>query len=422
MAVYYIVLFIIIVYLKSIFTAVKSSLKIADNKQNYSNNFDSKKFERFISTANIANILLVLLAGVVISERFDDLIVNFLISKGLNINQSIIRLIVLVFLMIVSTYFIVLFGRVIPKKLARKNYEKYNKRYIPLLKAAYFIISPLLFLINLTGRFFSVIVGNSISLEDEYITQEEILMMINAGEETGTIDLDEKQMITNVFKFDNKTAGEIATHRKDIIAVEINTNVDEILNLILEEKYSRIPVYEDNIDNIIGIMHVKDVLKYLLKYGRNNFNLNKVIMEPFFVPFSKKNDELFQEMQKKKVHMSIVIDEYGGTLGIVSMEDIIEEIMGEIFDEYDTEEIPDIYSEDNNSYLIDGTTDLEDVADTLKINLPVDEYDTLSGFMIGKIGRIPEEQEHTEFDYSGYHFKIEKTEEKRISLVKVEKL
>jgi len=252
------------------------------------------------------------------------------------------------------------------------------------------------------------------------ITEEGIRMMVDAGGNNGSIDETEKEMINNIFELGNTSVGEIATHRTDIVAIAFDATFIEIMKVISEEKYSRIVVYDDNIDNIIGLFHVKDVVKYFLsdEHNRRGFDLNEILKKPYFVPFSKKTDELFQEMQRDKVHMAIVIDEYGGTAGLVTMEDLIEEIVGNIFDEYDLEEEEDICVIDEKTYRINGTTDLTDVADLLQITFEDEQdYDTLGGYLIGRLGRIPDEGEKPEIIVENWLFRIESIEEKRIEKV-----
>ncbi|NCC16912.1 MAG: HlyC/CorC family transporter [Clostridia bacterium] len=257
------------------------------------------------------------------------------------------------------------------------------------------------------------------------ITEEGIRMMVDAGGDNGSIDETEKKMINNIFDLGNTSVGEIATHRTDIAAIPFDATFKEIMNVISEEKYSRIIVYDDNIDNIIGLLHVKDFVKFFItdNLDLSNFNLNEILKKPYFVPYSKKTDELFREMQRDKVHMAIVIDEYGGTAGLVTMEDLVEEIVGNIFDEYDLEEEEDIRIIDEKTYLINGTTDLTDVAELMEITFEDEEiYDTLGGYLIGRLGRIPEEQEKPEITVGNWLFQIESIEEKRIDKVLVMRL
>lgn len=252
------------------------------------------------------------------------------------------------------------------------------------------------------------------------ITEEGIRMMVDAGGDNGSIDETEKKMINNIFDLGNTSVGEIATHRTDIVAIPADASILEIMEVISEEKYSRIVVYDDNIDNIIGLFHVKDVVKFFIadNHDITNFDLKEVLKKPYFVPFSKKTDELFAEMQRDKVHMAIVIDEYGGTAGLVTMEDLLEEIVGNIFDEYDLEEEEDISVIDEKAYRINGTTDLSDVEELLDIIFEDGEsYDTLGGYLIGRLGRIPEEGEKPEIHVANWLFRIENIEEKRIDKV-----
>ncbi|MBS5140121.1 MAG: HlyC/CorC family transporter [Clostridium sp.] len=254
------------------------------------------------------------------------------------------------------------------------------------------------------------------------VTEEGIRQMVDAGGSNGSIDESEKEMINNIFELSNTSVEEIATHRTDIVAVPLEATLAEIKEVLMEEKYSRIVVYEDNIDNIVGVFHVKDLVKYILtdstRMEEGNFHLEDIMMQPYFVPFSKKTDELIEEMQREKVHMAIVIDEYGGTSGIVTMEDVMEEIVGNIFDEYDLEEEEDICPIDENSYSISGKADLQDVAEQLGIVFEDDEdYDTLGGYLIGRLGRIPEDDEMPEIAVGGWLFHIKQFEEKRIEKV-----
>lgn len=270
--------------------------------------------------------------------------------------------------------------------------------------------------------------GNRKTREQENnVTEEEIRQMVDAGGDNGSIDENEKEMINNIFELGNISAGDIATHRTDIVAVPLDATLEEIKNVTAEEKYSRIVVYDDNIDNIVGVYHVKDMVKYILadvtRVEEGHFHLEDILMQPYFIPFSKKVDELLEEMQLEKVHMAIVIDEYGGTAGIVTMEDIMEEIFGNIFDEYDEEEEEDITMVEEGIYRIDGSTDLQDVEEQLEITFAeTEDYDTLGGYLIGQLGHIPEEDEPIEMKLCGWLFQVEVFEEKRILKVLATKL
>ncbi len=280
----------------------------------------------------------------------------------------------------------------------------------------------------LLNVFFLIRAGNERTRENEKnVTEQEIREMVDAGGDSGTIDENVKEMLNNIFELSNISAGDIATHRTDIVAVSVEATLEEIKGVTAEEKYSRIPVYDDNIDNIVGVYHVKDMVKYILadvtRVEEGHFHLKEILMQPYFIPFSKKVDELLAEMKQKKVHMAIVIDEYGGTAGIVTMEDIMEEIFGNIFDEYDKEEEEDITEISEGVYRIDGSTDLSDVEEQLGITFAENEdYDTLGGYLIGQLGRIPEEGEAIEIQLCGWEFRVEQFEEKRILKVLATKI
>ena len=270
-----------------------------------------------------------------------------------------------------------------------------------------------------------VLIGRYRVQENEKdVTEEEIRQMVDAGGDSGTIDENVKEMLNNIFELSNSSAGEIATHRTDIVAVPVDATLEEIKNVTAEEKYSRIVVYDDNIDNIVGVYHVKDMVKYILadvtRVEEGHFHLKEILMKPYFIPFSKKVDELLAEMKVKKVHMAIVIDEYGGTAGIVTMEDIMEEIFGNIFDEYDEEE-EQIRQLSDGSYEMDGQTPLEDIEEKLDIKFDCEDIDTINGYLIYKLGKIPDENEEFETECGGYIFRILSVGNKMIQKVLVSK-
>ena len=213
-----------------------------------------------------------------------------------------------------------------------------------------------------------------------------------------------------------KVVSDIMTHRTEIAGIPITASLKDVFDLIRETKFTRFPVYEDNIDNIVGILNVKDLLQLLEIYDQD-FDLKQIIRQPYFVPESKKTDELFKDLQSTKTHLAVAIDEYGGTAGIVTIEDLLEEIVGNIFDEFDEEE-KEFEKLDENTYLINGVISLERVKELLDVDLPIDDYETLSGFLIGQLGRIPKEGESPIIEFDGIVFKVEEVVEKRIARVK----
>lgn len=427
-----IVIILLLILVKGIITGCSTALSVMDiRKAKYTSDKDAPNYDKiseilcnaqkYTNGAGVINALLGIVIGFLIAYPvFFDVVDRF--SAVMTINLSGLHFIVAVVLILVFTYFFALFSIILPKRLAQKYPDKIVLKFLWLLKAFALIFTPFIFLIDISVSIFDLFIKKD-SEDEKDVSENEILMMVDAGGEEGSIDEHEKEMINNIFDFDDKNVEEIATHRKDIVAVPIDISVEELINVVTSEKFTRIPVYEEDIDNIIGILHIKDFMNSIIGNGKDNFSLRGIIMEPFFVPCTKKADSLFEEMQQKKVHMAIVADEYGGTAGIVTMEDLIEEVMGEIQDEYDGEEIPDITEVTERVTRIEGSTPLEDVAEKLDIEMPIEEFDTLGGFLIGQLDRIPDEEEiNITIDYKGYTFRIDEIDENRIAMVTVIKL
>ncbi|NLU35489.1 MAG: HlyC/CorC family transporter [Clostridiales bacterium] len=373
---------------------------------------------KFLSTIQIGITLAGFLSSAFASEAFADRLVEWFLTRGIGIKASVMKPIAVVVITFILSYFTLVFGELVPKRLAMQNAEKLSLRIVGPLRFLSVITSPIVKLLTVSTNFFVKLAGGNPNADDEEVTEEEIRMLIDVGEEKGTIDEIEKQFINNVFEFDDKVAADIMTHRTRVVAVSIDSALDDIVKVIGDKKYTRIPVYDGSIDNIVGILHVKDLLLYLASNGLNSFDIHKLIRAPYFVPESKKLDELFRELQVKKVHMVVVVDEYGGTAGIITVEDLLEEIVGNIFDEHDEEELK--YEKiDESTYLFDGSISLEQVSELIKVVLPVDDYDTLSGYIIGQLGQIPNQGEKPVVEIDNLVFKVEEIEDKTISRIKV---
>ena len=377
---------------------------------------------KFLSTIQIGITLAGFLASAFASDIFAEKLAELLNKAGLKAPETLLNNIAVVAITIVLSYFTLILGELVPKRLAMKKSDLIARIIVGPINALSVVTSPFVKLLSVSTNFVVRLLGIDPNEEDAPVTEEEILLMLDEGEEKGTIDESEKEMINNIFEFDSKVVTDIMTHRTDVVAISIDATLDEIVSLVNEEKYTRFPVYEGSIDNIIGILHSKELIKYINidQSEKTHFDLSKMIRDAYYIPSSKKIDELFKEMQKNKVHMAIVIDEYGGTAGIVTIEDLMEEIVGNIFDEYDIDEDEnDIEKLDETTYLINGAIDLDTVEEFFDIKLPIDEYDTLSGFVIGQLGRIPEEDDKPEVEFNGLLFKVEEIDEKRITKVKV---
>ena len=235
--------------------------------------------------------------------------------------------------------------------------------------------------------------------KDDDVTEEEIMDMVNEGHEQGVLKENEAEMIGNIFEFGEKHASDVMTHRKSIVGIEADTTVEEAFEFIMGENYSRYPVYDGDIDNIIGILHIRDLLKIYSEEKNRKKKLvdmkHQVLFDASYIPETRNISVLFKEMQSDKVHMAVVVDEYGQTAGIVTMEDILEEIVGNIFDEYDDEEVL-ISRQPDGSYIIDGQTLLEDIEDAFDMHFDCEDIDTINGYLIYKMGKIPQDNEQFE--------------------------
>ncbi|MBU5437752.1 hemolysin family protein [Tissierella sp. MSJ-40] len=376
---------------------------------------------RFLSTIQIGITLAGFLASAFASESFAEELVKLMKKANIPIADVTLKTISVIIITIFLSYFTLILGELVPKRIAMQKSEDISMFVAKPLNALSKITSPFVSLLNASTNVVLKIFGIDPDLDEENVTEEEIRMMLDVGIEKGTIDENERTMINNIFDFDDKTVSRIMTHRTDVVSISLDSSLEEITEIVTNEKYTRLPVYEQNIDNIVGILHAKALLQYLDSNKYTSFNLREIIYEPYFIPISKRVDDLFKEFQKVKSHMAIVIDEYGGTAGIVTMEDLIEEIMGNIFDEYDEDE-KEIEKCDENTFIIDGTVDIDTINEFFEIKIPIDDYDTIGGFIIGNLGKIPEELEYTEVEFDNVLFKVEKVDKKKILKIKACKI
>lgn len=370
---------------------------------------------KFLATIQIGITLAGFLSSAFASDTFAEKLAPILFQCMPFLSLGVWKSISIIIITIILSFFTLVFGELVPKRLAMKNYEKIAFGTIGIIRAISIITSPFVKFLTLVTNSISKLFGVGEN-EEESVTEEEIKMMVDQGEEKGTIKEEEKELINNVFEFNDITASEIMKHRKDIFAVDINISNDELMEELSKEeyRYSRIPVYDETIDEIKGILYIKDVLKNI---GKKNFKVKNVVKDAYFVSQTRLINEIFKELQKNKMQIAIIIDEYGGTAGLITMEDILEELVGDIYDEYDKEE-KEFEKIDENTYIIVGSMPIYDVNKLLNANIPEGDYDTLSGFLQEKLGRIPEEEENPIIETKEVTYKIEKYEDKRILKVK----
>ena len=376
---------------------------------------------RFLATIQIGITLAGFLASASASETFAEPLVAALTALGTPVPVGIIKSVIVFLITVILSYFTLVLGELVPKRLAMQKAEP----------IAFFAAGPLNFILRTAKPFVRLLTtstdfivrlfGVDPHAQDEQVTEEEIRMMVDVGEEKGAIDESEKEMINNIFEFDNKIAADVMTHRTEIVGIRNDASFTEISELVNREKYTRFPVYRESVDHIVGILHIKDLLPCYDNACRDRFHITDAMRRPHFVPESKPVDELFREMKKLKAHMAVVIDEYGGTAGIVTIEDLIEEIVGNIFDEYDEEE-RFIEPAGEDTWLIDGAAELDMVAESLELDLPVSDYDTLAGYVISLLGRIPQPDEKPSVEHANVVYAVVAMDDKKISRVRVRKL
>lgn len=372
-----------------------------------------KNPSKFLATIQIGITLAGFLSSAFASDTFADKLAPVL-ESWLPLGIGIWKGISIIIITMILSYFTLVFGELVPKRLAMKNHEKIAYATIGIIRAISIITAPFVKLLTFSTNVVSKLFGVNEN-EEETVTEEEIRMMVDVGEEKGTIEEEEKELINNIFEFNDKTVAEVMIHRKDVFAVDVNADIYEKLDSIDEYKYSRIPVYEETIDEIVGILYIKDLLKYITAHTK--IEIKSIMREAYFVSEHKMINDLFKELQKNKTQMAIVLDEYGGTAGVITMEDILEELVGNIFDEYDEEEL-DYKKLDDNTFLINGSVSIYDLRKILNVEIEEGEYDTLSGYLTEKLGRIPEDNEKPVIETPMVTYKIEEYEDKRIKMVK----
>lgn len=362
-----------------------------------------------------------ILIGCIYASSFMPRIEAVMKESNFELNLEIIRpgyyILFTSFLVFVTT----LFGSVLPKKIAAKHAESVSIQTIRILKLLGWILRPFAWFLEKSMNLIFLIFGLKPNEMEDNVTEEEIISMVNEGHEQGVFDADEAEMISNIIELDEKEAQDIMTHKKRIVAINAEMSVEDALRFMISENYTRYPVYEENRDNIIGILHLKDVIGAYISDELRNKQLKEIAREPYFVPDTQNINILFHDMQSKNIHMAIVIDEYGQTAGLVAMEDFLEEIVGNIQDEYDDDEKM-ILAVEEDSCIVKGAISLEELEDELQITIEHEDFDTLNGLLISILDRIPADGEKEIVDYAGYQFDILETKNKMIEQVRISKL
>jgi len=373
-----------------------------------------KEPTKFLSTIQVAITLSGFFASasaaVGVSERLSDFLSKY--------NIPYVNQISIIVITIILSYFTLVFGELIPKRVALQKAEKISLATAKPVIIVSKIASPFIKLLTLSTRLVLRMFGMHHEALEERVSEEEIRSMIETGQEAGVFNEYEKNLIESIFEFDDILAKEIMTSRTNVYAIDINDDLKDYVDELLQTRHSRIPVYDDEIDNIIGILYMKDFYLQARKVGFENVDIKSILHKAYFVPESKNIDELFKELQQSRQYMAVLIDEYGGFSGIVTIEDLVEEVMGPINDTGDMKE-SSIEKIDEKTYLLTGLIYIDDINDELDLSIESENHDTVSGFLLDIIGVIPEEDDRRVIKYKNLLFEIIEIKEKRIEKIKL---
>lgn len=335
------------------------------------------------------------------SSLMTSLAIDYFGNKGVGIATGVMTLLILIF------------GEITPKSLAAGSPDKVSRKLSGIIYIITILLKPIVAILTVVTNVFIKLLGGEVDPNQPFITQEELRTIVGVSHTEGVLEGEEKEMIYNVFDFGDSQVRDVMVQRTEMIAIDVDSSYDEIIEVFSSERYSRIPVYEDNIDNIIGILYAKDLL-FLAIQG--DFNIREYLREPYFTYEFKLIKEFFREMRDNRTHMAIVLNEYGGTEGIITIEDVIEEIVGDIEDEYDKEDT-DIEMIQKNEYLVHGHVKLDDLNEVLGSELESEEFDSIGGFMLGLFGKLPDEGET--FEYENMEFLVEKVDRNTVEKIRI---
>lgn len=376
---------------------------------------------RFLSTIQVAITLAGFLGSAFASENFSDGLADWLISLGVAIPHGTLDTICVIIITLILSYFTLIFGELVPKRIAMKKTEAVARFTVGAVTSVAAVFRPVIWLLSKSTNGVLRALHIDPKADEEDVSEDEIRMMVDLGEERGAIESNEKELIDNIFEFNNTTAEDVMIHRTDMVMLWVEDTREEILATIRSSGLSRFPVYEENADDIIGILSTRE---YLLNAQAEAPKPMRELLRPaYFVPESVRTDVLFRDMQSKKVHMSIVVDEYGGTSGLVTMEDLLEEIVGNIYDEFDPQEEKDIEKVGDNLWRVAGSCELERVAEATGVQFPEDEEsDTLGGLVFAQLSFIPEDGSQFTVDACGLHIEVQSFNERRVEWALVSRL
>lgn len=378
---------------------------------------------RFLSTIQIGITLAGFLGSAFAADNFagrirDWAVASYQLDAGA---AAAVNTLSVILITIILSFFTLVFGELVPKRIAMQKTDKVARMACGVVSVLAAFMRPIIWLLTVSTNGMLRLLHIDPNAEDDEVSEEEIRMMVDIGEEKGAIESGEKEMIENIFEFNNMTAEDVMIHRTDVVMLWAEDPDEEIVRTIEKTGLTRFPVYEEDADDVVGVLNTRTyLLNARLERPRP---LRELLTPAYFVPESVRTDVLFRDMQAKKIHMAVVVDEYGGTSGIITMEDLLEEIVGNIYDEFDPQEDQEIVQLEANLWRVAGSADLEEVAEALDMELPEDEEcDTLGGLVFAQLSVIPEDGSHPAVDIYGLHIEVEELTDRRVEWALVSKL
>lgn len=377
----------------------------------------------FLSTIQVGITLAGFLGSAFAADNFSEYLVRWIYDdigfRGLT--EKALDTISVIIITIILSYFTLIFGELVPKRIAMQKSMEVAKFSSGVISGVAVVMRPVIWFLSFSTNTVLRILLMKTEAEEESVTEEEIRMMVDLGGEKGTIDQEEQEWIQNVFRFDDISVRDAMTREPDVVAFSLKETEENILNTIRESGLSRYPVYEEDINDVVGILNARDYL--LSRNGNSSAGLQELLREPYFVPDTIHADDLFRDMQKNKIHIAIVIDEYGQTAGIITMEDLLEEIVGNIYDEFDPALPPEMVRLEDNLWRVSGSVDIEDLAQELDIDLPEDtDYDTVGGMIFSCLRSIPADGSQFDVQVNGLAVHVELLEDQRVETAIISKI
>ena len=379
------------------------------------------KPKKFVVTIQLTATAFAMVIGFFQVKLYGEMLTRWAVKKLSYDGSDILPICIYLLTALMLVIILLSVGIIVPQRLGKRQPEKWALKFVGFISVIMTVLRPLTIIVSGFAGIILKLFGVDYNDDTDNVTEEEIMSIVNEGHEQGILEEQEAEMISNIIEMDEKEAAKIMTHRKNIVAVDGDWTLAETVEFIINESNSRFPVFESDIDNIIGIIHFRDVFSSYKKGDMNHRpvkELTEILREPVFIPETRNIDMVFRDMQREKNHMDIIVDEYGQTAGIITMEDILEEIVGNIMDEYDEDE-NNIIQESEDTYVIKGITPLSDIEDEIDIAFDEEDYDTLNGYLINKLDRIPSEDDNIILETAEGRFEVLSIEGKMISLVRM---